>query len=60
MIWVKSWGVSKKVVVPELNLGQLSWILRAKYLVDEFPMGKFRVSRSKYRNCGRNFSEHIN
>ena len=35
-------GRFKKVIVPELNLGQLSWILRAKYLVDEFPMGKFR------------------
>ena len=26
-------GRFKKVIVPELNLGQLSWILRAKYLV---------------------------
>ena len=24
----------KKVVVPEMNLGQLLWVLRAKYLVD--------------------------
>src|SRR5256886_14817883 len=24
----------KKVLVPELNMGQLLWVLRAKYLVD--------------------------
>jgi 2-oxoglutarate/2-oxoacid ferredoxin oxidoreductase subunit alpha len=24
----------KKVLVPEMNLGQLVWVLRAKYLVD--------------------------
>jgi 2-oxoglutarate ferredoxin oxidoreductase subunit alpha len=24
----------KRVVVPEMNLGQLVWVLRAKYLVD--------------------------
>ena len=39
----------KKVIVPELNLGQLSMILRAKYLVDAIPLTKvqgkpFKVS----------------
>jgi 2-oxoglutarate ferredoxin oxidoreductase subunit alpha len=39
----------KKVIVPELNLGQLSLILRAKYLVDAIPLTKvqgkpFKVS----------------
>jgi len=39
----------KKVIVPELNLGQLSLILRAKYLVDAVPLTKvqgkpFKVS----------------
>jgi 2-oxoglutarate ferredoxin oxidoreductase subunit alpha len=24
----------KKILVPEMNLGQLLWVLRAKYLVD--------------------------
>lgn len=30
----------KKVIVPELNLGQLSMILRAKFLVDAIPLTK--------------------
>ncbi len=30
----------KKVVVPEMNLGQLVWVLRAKYLVDAISYGK--------------------
>ena len=30
----------KKVVVPEMNLGQLVWMLRAKYLVDAISYGK--------------------
>jgi len=42
-------GRFKKVIVPELNLGQLSFILRAKYLVDAIPLTKvqgkpFKVS----------------
>jgi len=42
-------GRFKKVIVPELNLGQLSFILRAKYLVDAIPLNKvqgkpFKVS----------------
>ncbi len=24
----------RRVLVPELNIGQLAWVLRAKYLVD--------------------------
>jgi 2-oxoglutarate ferredoxin oxidoreductase subunit alpha len=39
----------KKVLVPEMNLGQLVWVLRAKYLVDAISYPKvqgkpFRVS----------------
>ena len=30
----------KKVVVPEMNLGQLVWVLRAKYLVDAISYSK--------------------
>jgi 2-oxoglutarate ferredoxin oxidoreductase subunit alpha len=30
----------KHVLVPELNTGQLSWVLRAKYLVDAVPFNK--------------------
>jgi len=29
-----------KVLVPELNLGQLAWLLRAKFLVDAIPLSK--------------------
>jgi 2-oxoglutarate/2-oxoacid ferredoxin oxidoreductase subunit alpha len=32
----------KKVLVPELNLGQLSWVLRAKFLVDAIGMNKIQ------------------
>jgi 2-oxoglutarate ferredoxin oxidoreductase subunit alpha len=32
----------KKVLVPELNMGQLLWILRAKYLVDAIGLNKIQ------------------
>jgi 2-oxoglutarate ferredoxin oxidoreductase subunit alpha len=32
----------KKVLVPEMNLGQLVWVLRAKYLVDAKGYGKIQ------------------
>ena len=32
----------KKVLVPELNMGQLSWILRAKFLVDAIGLNKIQ------------------
>jgi 2-oxoglutarate ferredoxin oxidoreductase subunit alpha len=32
----------KKVVVPEMNLGQLVWLLRAKYLVDALGFNKIQ------------------
>jgi 2-oxoglutarate/2-oxoacid ferredoxin oxidoreductase subunit alpha len=32
----------KKVVVPELNMGQLLWVLRAKYLVDAIGLNKIQ------------------
>ncbi len=32
----------KKVLVPELNMGQLSWVLRAKFLVDAIGMNKIQ------------------
>ena len=37
----------KRVLVPELNLGQLSQILRARYLVDASPSPRSRASRSR-------------
>jgi 2-oxoglutarate ferredoxin oxidoreductase subunit alpha len=32
----------KQVLVPELNMGQLSWLLRAKYLVDAVGLNKIQ------------------
>ncbi len=32
----------KKIVVPEMNMGQLVWVLRAKYLVDAEAFGKIQ------------------
>ena len=32
----------KKVLVPELNMGQLSWMLRAKFLVDAIGLNKIQ------------------
>jgi 2-oxoglutarate ferredoxin oxidoreductase subunit alpha len=32
----------KKVVVPEMNMGQLLWLLRAKYLVDALGYNKIQ------------------
>ncbi|MBZ5529382.1 MAG: 2-oxoacid:acceptor oxidoreductase subunit alpha [Acidobacteriia bacterium] len=32
----------KKILVPELNMGQLIWVLRAKYLVDAIGMNKIQ------------------
>jgi 2-oxoglutarate ferredoxin oxidoreductase subunit alpha len=35
-------GRYKKVLVPELNMGQLLWVLRAKYLVDAVGLNKIQ------------------
>jgi 2-oxoglutarate/2-oxoacid ferredoxin oxidoreductase subunit alpha len=35
-------GRFEKILVPELNLGQLSWLLRAKYLVPTIPFSKVK------------------
>ena len=32
----------KKILVPELNMGQLIWVLRAKYLVDAIGLNKIQ------------------
>jgi 2-oxoglutarate/2-oxoacid ferredoxin oxidoreductase subunit alpha len=44
----------RRVVVPEMNMGQLSWVLRAKYLVDADGLNKiqgkpFKVSEIEAR-----------
>ena len=43
----------KKVIVPELNLGQLSTILKAKYVRKLFLTIKFKVSHLRLLNSGR-------
>ena len=53
-------GRFKKVIVPELNLGQLSWILRAKYLVDVISYGKVQGKPFKVTELREKFLEHIN
>ena len=35
-------GRYERVLVPELNLGQLAMLLRARYLVDVVSLGKVR------------------
>ena len=53
-------GRFKKVIVPELNLGQLSWILRAKYLVGVISYGKVQGKPFKVSELREKFLEHIN
>jgi len=35
-------GSYKQVLIPELNLGQLSFIIRSKYLVDAVSLNKIQ------------------
>ncbi len=53
-------GRFKKVIVPELNLGQLSLILRAKYIVDVISYGKVQGKPFKVSELREKFLEHIN
>ena len=53
-------GRFKKVIVPELNLGQLSLILRAKYLVDVIAYGKVQGKPFKVSELREKFIEHLN
>ena len=49
----------KKVIVPELNLGQLSLILRAKYLVDAIPLTKVQGKPFKVSELREAFHKHL-
>jgi len=53
-------GRFKKVIIPELNLGQLSLILRAKYLVDVISYGKVQGKPFKVSELREKFLEHLN
>ncbi len=50
----------KKVIVPELNLGQLSHILRAEYLLDVISYGKVQGKPFKVTELREKFLEHLN
>ena len=45
----------RKFLVPELNMGQLLWVLRAKYLVDAVGLNKIqgRAATKTSRRAGR-------
>jgi 2-oxoglutarate ferredoxin oxidoreductase subunit alpha len=53
-------GRFKKVIVPELNLGQLALILRAKYLIDVISYGKVQGKPFKVSELTEKFLEHLN
>ncbi|HEY2119303.1 MAG TPA: 2-oxoacid:acceptor oxidoreductase subunit alpha [Candidatus Acidoferrum sp.] len=47
----------KKVLVPELNMGQLSWMLRAKYLVDAIGLNKIQGRPFKQNELDQKIEE---
>lgn len=49
----------KKVIVPELNLGQLSLILRAKYLIDAIPLTKVQGKPFKVSELRDSFHKEL-
>jgi 2-oxoglutarate ferredoxin oxidoreductase subunit alpha len=53
-------GKFKKVIVPELNLGQLNVVLRAKYLVDVISFSKLQGKPFKVAELRDKFLEHLN
>ena len=50
----------KKVIVPELNLGQLNLLLRAKFLIDVISYGKLQGKPFKVSELREKFLEHLN
>src|SRR3989442_1003375 len=49
----------KRVLVPELNMGQLLWILRAKYLVDAVGLNKIQGRPFKQAELEQKFDEML-
>jgi 2-oxoglutarate ferredoxin oxidoreductase subunit alpha len=47
----------KKVLVPELNMGQLLWVLRAKYLVDAVGLNKIQGRPFKQNELDQKIEE---
>jgi len=49
----------KKVLVPELNMGQLLWVLRAKYLVDAVGLNKIQGRPFKQAELDQKIEEML-
>src|ERR1700756_141329 len=49
----------KKVLVPELNMGQLLWVLRAKFLVDAVGLNKIQGRPFKQAELEQKFDEML-
>jgi 2-oxoglutarate ferredoxin oxidoreductase subunit alpha len=49
----------EKVVVPEMNLGQLATMIRAKYLVDAIPFSKVKGRPFQIREIVRKVEEYL-
>jgi 2-oxoglutarate/2-oxoacid ferredoxin oxidoreductase subunit alpha len=49
----------KKVLVPELNMGQLLWVLRAKYLVNAVGLNKIQGRPFKQRELDEKIEEML-
>jgi 2-oxoglutarate ferredoxin oxidoreductase subunit alpha len=47
----------KKILVPELNMGQLSWMLRAKFLVDAIGLNKIQGRPFKQNELDQKIEE---
>ena len=49
----------RKVLVPELNMGQLLWVLRAKYLVDAVGLNKIQGRPFKQNELEQKIEEML-
>jgi 2-oxoglutarate/2-oxoacid ferredoxin oxidoreductase subunit alpha len=49
----------KKVLVPELNMGQLLWLLRAKFLVNAIGLNKIQGRPFKQSELEQKISELV-
>ncbi len=49
----------KKVLVPELNMGQLLWVLRAKYLVNAVGLNKIQGRPFKQSELDQKIEEML-
>jgi 2-oxoglutarate ferredoxin oxidoreductase subunit alpha len=49
----------EKVIVPEMNLGQLATMIRAKFLVDAIPYSKVKGRPFQIREIVRKVEEYL-